>query len=281
LPAGDFSVDVAGGQLAGWIAGDGPRVLLLHGGPGLSYGYLDEIAADIGPSFRLAAYQQRGIAPSTTSGPFSVAQEVADVAAVLDGLGWPDSVLVGHSWGGHLALRAAAAHPDRISGVLAIDPLGVAGDGGAAAFSAELTARTPSPGRERLAELEALEADGRITEAEHFEVLTIVWPAYFAHPGHIAPMPPLTLNVAANEGIFATISEGQDEAAESLAAGAMPILMLAGGASPMPWGQASQASAGLSPRGEVEVIPHAGHFVWFEAPGCVRAALERLVSAAR
>jgi pimeloyl-ACP methyl ester carboxylesterase len=34
------------GGLAGWTDGSGPKVLLLHGGPGLSYCYLDGLAAD-------------------------------------------------------------------------------------------------------------------------------------------------------------------------------------------------------------------------------------------
>jgi pimeloyl-ACP methyl ester carboxylesterase len=43
-----------------------------------------------------------------------------------------------HSWGGHLALRLAAAHPERLLGVLAVDPLGIVGDGGMAAFDTEM-----------------------------------------------------------------------------------------------------------------------------------------------
>jgi pimeloyl-ACP methyl ester carboxylesterase len=41
---------------------DGARVLLLHGGPGTSFNYLDGLAEEIGNDFRVAGYQQRGIA---------------------------------------------------------------------------------------------------------------------------------------------------------------------------------------------------------------------------
>src|SRR5690349_1283334 len=120
-----FAVEATGGALGGWIAGDGAPVLLVHGGPGLSYEYLDGLAAELGTGFRIAAFQQRGLEPSTLAGPFTIAQAIDDVLAVLDGLGWDQAVLVGHSWGGHLVLRIAAARADRLLGVLSVDPIGI------------------------------------------------------------------------------------------------------------------------------------------------------------
>src|SRR5688572_13817943 len=101
-----FAADVPGGSLRGWVTGDhGPRVLLLHGGPGVSFEYLDGLAAEIGAAYRVAAYQQRGLEPSTLEGPFAVEREVADVLAVLDALRWERAWLVGHSWGGHVLIH--------------------------------------------------------------------------------------------------------------------------------------------------------------------------------
>ena len=62
-------------------------MLLLHGGPGLSFEYLDQLGDELAPDFRVAAYQQRGLEPSTLSGPFTIAQAVDDAVSVLDGLG--------------------------------------------------------------------------------------------------------------------------------------------------------------------------------------------------
>jgi len=83
-----FSITAAGGELGGWLTGDGPRTLLLHGGPGLSFEYLNELGDELATDFRVAAYQQRGLEPSTLQGPFTVAQAVDDAIAVLDALGW-------------------------------------------------------------------------------------------------------------------------------------------------------------------------------------------------
>jgi len=61
---------------------------------------------------------------------------VADIAALLDGLGWDTAYLMGHSWGGHLVFHAAAGISERLAGVLSVDPLGAVGDGGAEAVDA-------------------------------------------------------------------------------------------------------------------------------------------------
>lgn len=94
--------------------------------------------------------------------------------AVLDQLGWDSAYLMGHSWGGHLALHAANAIPDRLSGVLAIDPLGAVGDGGAAEFMAGLVARMPNANRPGFDELTAKESTGGLSVEEDVEQLRLV-----------------------------------------------------------------------------------------------------------
>lgn len=274
-----FTIAVPGGLLGGWLAGAGPPVLLLHGGPGLSFEYLDELGDELATDFRLAAYQQRGLEPSTLNGPFTIAQAVDDAIAVLDGLDWERALVVGHSWGGHLALRLAVAHPTRLLGVLAVDPLGIAGDGGMAAFDAEMVARTPRENRERRRALNERIIDGRGTTEDFLESMRLVWPAYFADPDDVPPMPPLRASTEAYSGIIGQVSADSDRIAAALGETEVRYGVLAGGASPMPWGQAARATVELSPRAFLKVVPAAGHFPWLDEPGCVRAALKRLAPA--
>ena len=89
LRAGPLSVRVR--------PGGSRRLLLLHGGPGLGSGYLDTLLDEVDGTWNVALPQQRGIAPSTTDGPFDVGTAVEDLISVLDTLGWPDAVVAGHS----------------------------------------------------------------------------------------------------------------------------------------------------------------------------------------
>jgi pimeloyl-ACP methyl ester carboxylesterase len=271
-----FMVEVTGGTVGGWVVGDGVPVLLLHGGPGLSFEYLDELGSELGDGFQVAAYQQRGLEPSTVDGPFTIAQAINDALAVLEFLNWSRALIVGHSWGGHLALRLVAAAPQRLLGVLAVDPLGVVGDGGMAAFEAEMLARTPKERRERAHELDERAMAGKGTPEEGLESLSIVWPAYFADPDNAPPMPPVRMSVPAYSGIIAEVMTGLEEVADALRSGKVPYGVIAGAGSPMPWGQAARASAELSPRSVLTVVPAAGHFPWLDVPGCVRDSLQRL-----
>jgi proline iminopeptidase len=271
-----FEVPVHGGFLCGWTVGSGPEVLLLHGGPGLSYSYLDGLAAELGPDFYVAAFQQRGLEPSTVEGPFTMAQAIDDVVAVLDGLGWERALVVGHSWGGHLALRMVGERPERLRGALAIDPLGVIGDGGMAAFATEMGARTPREGRERARVLDERAMAGQGTSEDALESLRIMWGSYFADPENVPPMPPLTLSVEAYAGITSELATDLDSVAARLASSEVPYGIVAGAASPMPWGQAARPAAELSPHAFLKVVPGAGHLPWYEVPGTVREALSRL-----
>lgn len=272
-----FRTTSDGGELTGWVSGSGPRVLLLHGGPGLSFDYLDDLATELGDGYQIAAYQQRGLAPSTLDGPFDVATQVDDVRRVLDALGWDRATVLGHSWGGHLALHVATALPDRLHGVLAVDPLGAVGDGGEKAFEAEMEARTPEDVREKAREMDERAMAGEGSEADMIESLRLFWPAYFASWADAPPMPDIRGSLPAYAETFTSIHAEIASLEQRLPSIRVPVGFVAGGRSPMP-SSASTDAAGRIPGAWVEVVDGAGHFPWIEAPGCIRPALDRLVS---
>ena len=47
-----------------------------------------------------------------------------DIAAIVDTLGINRFVLIGHSMGGGVALEYAGAHPNRVAGLVLVDPIG-------------------------------------------------------------------------------------------------------------------------------------------------------------
>lgn len=273
-----FTAAVEGGQVSGWIDGAGAPVLLLHGGPGLSYEYLDDLATEIGDGYEVAAFQQRGIAPSMFDGPYDVDTHLADFRAVLDELGWPTAYVVGHSWGGHLALHVAAAMPERLSGVLCLDPLGGVGDGGSALFEAEMFARLPADRRQRAQQMDeaALAGEGSVEDA--LEGLRLVWPAYFADWDAAPPMPDYAMSVPAYSECFESLKERLPGLEASLPTVTVRVGIVAGQKSPMPVEESANQTAARIPGAWVEVVEGAGHFPWIERPGSVRSALGRLAN---
>lgn len=262
--------------LRGWVQGDGTPVLLLHGGPGLSADYLDGLADEVGTSYEVAGYQQRGLEPSQVDGPFAVEDHCADAVRVLDALGWDQAVVVGHSWGGHLALHLAVHAPERVAAVLAVDPIGGVGDGGSALFEAEMLRRTPEEVRDRAEELDARAMRGEGTEAEALESLHLVWPAYFPTWDSAPTMPPVRLSVDCYAETWASVVDELPRLEAALADIALPVGFVVGAGSPMP-ATASTDTAEHLRNARVDVVPGAGHFPWLDAPGSVRAALARLL----
>ncbi len=273
----DFTTDDDAPLLAGRRAGSGPPVLLLHGGPGLGFDYLRDLADELAEENDVAWYQQRGLAPSAVDGPFTVAEDIGDARRVLDALGWERAYVVGHSWGGHLALHVAEAMPERLLGVLSVDPLGSVGDGRWPEFDEEIFRRTPEPVRERAREIDERSMAGEVSDELALEGMRLVWPAYFADPEHAPPMPELRIASERSAAMVPSIFEALPALEAGLTGIRVPVGFVHGSRSPMPLA-ASTDAADLIPGAWVEVVDGAGHFVWVEAPGAVLGALRRLTA---
>lgn len=271
---------VPGGELVGNVTGDGPHVLMLHGGPGLSFSYMEDLVEELTPAYRVAVYQQRGLAPSTTERPFTVDTHVADAAAVLDALGWPSAYVVGHSWGGYLMLAALARFGDRFLAGLGVDVIGVIGDGGISEFERVIAERTPEHSRQRVEELDQRAMAPEWDEADSIESFRLVWPAYFADPDTAPPMPDVRMSVDGYSETLDSMEVGRVALSSALTEVQVPILLIYGAQSPIP-ASASTDLASHMPNTEAAAIADAGHYPWMERPGVVRASLDRLVETVR
>jgi pimeloyl-ACP methyl ester carboxylesterase len=273
----EFTTQDDGPLIAGRRAGIGPPVLLLHGGPGLGFDYLRGLADELAEENDVAWYQQRGQEPSAAEGPHTVATDVGDARRVLDALGWEKAYVVGHSWGGHLALHAAEAMPERLLGVLAVDPLGSVGDGRWPEFDEEVFRRTPEDVRERAREIDELSMAGNADDELVLEGMQLIWPSYFADPEHAPPMPELQIASARFGEMVPSIQAELPALEAGLPGIRVPVGFVHGSRSPMPLAASTDAAERI-PDAWVEVVDGAGHFVWVEAPGAVRASLRRLTA---
>jgi pimeloyl-ACP methyl ester carboxylesterase len=140
-----------------------------------------------------------------------------------------------------------------------------------------MLARVPEADRERARALDEKDTAGEATPEEDREAFTLFWPSYFADPAAPPPMPRIEFSQPASQGLWADLTARLPELELSLPSITVPFGVLVGELSPMPI-SAGMDSAARIPGAWSYVEPGAGHFVWHEAPGCLLAAMDRLVA---
>jgi len=102
-------------------------VIIANGGPGFSHTYLlqnDVFTSRLAHTRQVVFYDQRGDGKSKLLKPDAAQDmnaQIADLDAIRAKLGFEKFDLIGHSWGGLLAMGYANAHPERISKLILID----------------------------------------------------------------------------------------------------------------------------------------------------------------
>jgi proline iminopeptidase len=239
---------------------------LLHGGPDLAdylEGFGDLLAEQLGDGWSVLRYQQRGLLPSTTHGPFTVEQEVRDLLMLCDALEGNAIWILGHSWGGELAMHTLVATANRFRGAVIVDSLGALGDGGRRAmFKHFASLLTPAEAAE-WTRLEELSTARGLSSEEWAAQGSILWRYYFSDPSSAPP----TASIRRGSGDHReSINEHFEKQTllQGLGSVSTPTLFLAGTKSPIPYEQ-SVSSARLMPDARVVLLP-TGHFPWLERP---------------
>lgn len=100
---------------------DGETVLVVHGVTGHGRRWRP-LAEDHLPEVRIVAPDLLGHGHSSWAAPWTIERQVAGLVEVLDEHTSGPVVVVGHSYGGALALALAATAPERVRGLVLLDP---------------------------------------------------------------------------------------------------------------------------------------------------------------
>ncbi len=112
--------------IACWRSGEGPPLLLVHGGVS-DHTRWKPVLHGFERKFTVYAMDRRGRGGSGDAWSYAIEREFEDVAAVVDGIGEPVNLL-GHSFGAVCALGAAHLTPN-IRALVLYEPPPVGGEG--------------------------------------------------------------------------------------------------------------------------------------------------------
>lgn len=111
---------------------ESPKLVFLHGVMGFAANWR-RIAKNFEDRYQVLVFDQRGhgrsLRPAVGYSPFDYAE---DLRKIIDELGWPKILLVGHSMGGRNALEFASQWPERVEKLViedigpSLNPIGAA-----------------------------------------------------------------------------------------------------------------------------------------------------------
>ena len=258
IPVQEYRIASGDVELFVRVAGNlsSSRVLLaLNGGPGVSSRYMTDLEGLTGDNLALITFDQRGVGRSTSPAlevsNFVFEKYLDDIEAIRQTLGIESFHMLGHSWGGILALKYALVHPEKVDSLILIGN-GPIKDLELKAFLGKM--------RKRVVELiQQGIIDGKL------ERHSDIYPAYLSDP-HFKPSVDLIpdLNEQVQNLTFQAI-EGYD-LTNDLSQIHKKILIIWGEDDPVDLDVAESTKAALS-RAQVElvVIKDCGHF-WQEKP---------------
>ena len=130
-------------------------IIVVHGGPDFDHEYLLPDMDRLAESFRLVYYDQRGRGRSFSGQApedVSITSEIEDLDRIRERFGFEAVAVLGHSWGGLLAMEYAIRLPHRVSHLILMNTA-PASHAGVLALRRELKRRRSPEQSERMSAL--------------------------------------------------------------------------------------------------------------------------------
>jgi proline iminopeptidase len=245
-------------------AGDGPPVVVLHGGPGAHHDYLLPGFDRLAVRRTLIYYDQRGggRSPVPREVPVGWREHVEDLEALRLVWGLERLTLAGYSWGGLLSLLYALEYRDRVER-LALVSCAPVWRGARAEFERRLTERNAAPEvqeeRRRLQSSGLREQDPEQYRRRLFELSVA---GYFHDWRRARELTPFRITGRTQQEVWASL--GDFDLRPALAGLGIPALVLHGESDPIPVEVAEELARILA--APLQKIPACGHVPYLEAP---------------
>ena len=261
------------------VVGQGYPLLLLHGGPGLDHTSLLPLQG-CADQFTLVYFDQRCNGRSVGAPVESMTWDnlIADAEALREQLGFERWAVLGHSFGGNVALEYALRCPDRVSHLMLMDTCGDARWG--QQHAPDLLARRGY----RPAAVEAARRffNGQVTPDQWMSTALKFVDAYYDHLGFLGRM----LEMVKESGVkmqpeshifgFSQLLTGWT-VMDRLGEIKQPTLVLAGRHDFLFPPECQAILADRLPNAQLELVERAGHNAPSERPAVVVAAIRRLL----
>lgn len=269
--------------------GSGRPIVVLHGGPDFDHHYLRPELDRLADSFRLVYYDQRGRGRSAAGvepDDVNIDSEIEDLDGVRRHLGLESMAVLGHSWGGLLAMEYATRHPDRVTHLILADTA-PASAADWRALREELLRIRPAGDVERM---QALAAGSRYqsgdleAEAEYYRIhfsVTLRQPALLEEligrlRAHFTKESVLLARAIEQRLYDGTWRSDTYDLMPRLQALDVPAVVLHGAHDFIPVAVAERIADAL-PRGGLTVLAECGHFACLEQPDAVHRHVAALL----
>ncbi len=261
---------LAEGSLFYQVVGAGDAVVVVHGGPGLDHAYLRPGLDILADSLSLVYYDQRGTGRSEVPlGPDAINLDafVEDIDHLREALGLEQVTVLGHSFGGLIAMAYALEHPERTRALVLLNTVEPGPRWREEAAGRAAAARTPAD----VAELEEITGSPGFAERDPAVMSRLYQVAYRGTFKDRSRVEELNLELAAN-----TARDGPDVARllgqslgevdwwDRLSGLDVPTLVVHGRFDPTPV-EMAEALADTVPGGRLALLD-SGHFPYVEAP---------------
>ena len=262
--------------------GQGPPLVILHGGPGMDHTYFLPQLTTLAEKHTLIFYDQRASGKSSFAGDSTrmrMNQFVADIESVREHFGLEQIHLLGHSWGGLLAMWYARTHPDRLHSLLLMNSLGADREFVQQAGQIQYSRFTP----EDLAQMKAIRKSADFQVGKDSAVLAAFRMSFAASFYHRDSLNSLNLQLADHRMerqqklnyLFRDMREYDLHA--GLQEVKAPVLILHGDYDATPLA-AMEKLQGAIPHAQLKILPMCGHFAFIEANEKVKKAVEEFIS---